>query len=68
MVEDGGIFVVNGDQALEAATKLGPGGDEALDELQDRLKRQGLDRLMRRAGARPGDVIRVGDVELEWVG
>jgi GTP-binding protein len=68
VVEDGGVFVIHGEQALEAAVKLGPGGDEALDELQDRLKRQGLDRLMRRAGARPGDVIRVGDVELEWVG
>ena len=56
------------DKAEEAAAKLGAAGDEALDELQERLKRQGLDRILRRAGARPGDPVRVGDVELEWTG
>ena len=68
VVEDGGVFVVRGERAEEAAAKLAEGGDEALDELQDRLRKQGLDRLMRRAGARPGDSLRVGDVELEWTG
>jgi GTP-binding protein len=68
VVEDGGVFVVSGERAEEAAVKLAQGGDEALDELQERLKRQGLDRLMRRAGARPGDSMRVGAVELEWTG
>jgi GTPase len=68
VVEDGGVYVVRGEKAKEAAAKLGAAGDDALDELQERLKRQGLDRLMRRAGARPGDPLRVGDVELEWTG
>jgi GTP-binding protein len=63
-----GVFVVRGHQAEADAWKLGEGGYEALDELQARLRRYGLDRVMRRAAARPGDRLRVGDVELEWHG
>jgi GTP-binding protein len=66
--EDDGVFVLRGAKAEEAAQKLGEAGYEALDELQERLRRLGLERLMRRAGARPGDRIRVGNVELEWQG
>lgn len=65
---DDGVFVVRGERAEEAALKLGEGGYEALDELQDRLRRMGLERVLRRAGARPGDKLRVGNVELEWHG
>jgi GTP-binding protein len=62
------VFVVRSRQAEEQAQKLGDGGYDALDELQQRLRRMGLERAMRRAGARPGDIVRVGDVELEWHG
>ncbi len=65
---DDGVFVVRGRRAEAAAYKLGAGGDEALDELQDRLRRMGLERAMRRAGASPGDRMRVGEVEMEWQG
>jgi GTP-binding protein len=65
---DEGVFEIRGDRAEEDALKLGEGGYEALDELQDRLKRMGLERGLRRAGARPGAVLRVGTVELEWHG
>ncbi len=63
-----GVYVVRGRKAEEAAYKLGAGGDEALDELQERLRRMGLERLMRRAGAQLGDRLRVGAVEMEWFG
>ncbi len=68
VVEEAGTFVVRGDKAEEAALKLGEGGYEALDELQERLKRLGLERLLRRAGARPGALLRVGSIEIEWQG
>lgn len=66
--QDGDEFVVRGARAEEAALKLGASGDEALDELQQRLRRMGLEKAMRRVGARPGDRVRVGDVEIEWYG
>jgi GTPase len=63
-----GVYVIHGEKAEADAFKLGRGGYEALDELQERLRRQGLERALRRAGARPGDKLRVGDVQLEWQG
>jgi len=65
---DDGVFVIKGRKAEEEAYKLGAGGYEALDELQERLRRMGLERVLRRAGAAPGARLRVGEVELEWHG
>jgi len=64
----GGVFVIRGERAEQDALKLGESGAEALDELQERLRRRGLEKVLRRAGARPGDRLRVGAVELEWHG
>jgi GTP-binding protein len=65
---EAGVFEVRGERAYQDALKLGEGGYEALDERQDRLKRMGLEKGLRRAGARPGAILRVGSVELEWHG
>jgi Obg family GTPase CgtA-like protein len=35
--------------------------------VQDRLRRMGIERALARAGAREGDTVRVGAVELEYV-
>ena len=40
---------------------------DALAYVRDRFRRLGVDRALLRAGARDGDVIRVGTVELEYV-
>ena len=66
-VEDG-VFVIRSERAELDALKLGEGGYEALDELQERLRRMGLEKGLRRAGAKPGDLLRVGGVVLEWHG
>jgi GTP-binding protein len=68
VAREDGVFVIHGEKAEQDALKLGGGGYEALDELQDRLRRQGLERVLRHAGARPGARLRVGAVELEWQG
>jgi GTP-binding protein len=68
IVEDGDVYVISGLRAESAALRLGESGEEALDELQDRLRRMGLAKAMRRLGARPGAVVRIGEVELEWHG
>ena len=66
--ERDGVFLIRGEKAEEDALKLGESGGEALDELQERLRRQGLEKVLRRAGARPGARLRVGGVEMEWQG
>jgi GTP-binding protein len=63
-----GVFVIRGERAEQDALMLGQSGNEALEELQSRLQRMGLDKGLRRAGAKLGDKIRVGSVELEWHG
>ena len=63
-----GVFEIRGERAEEDALKLGASGYEGLEELQDRLKHMGLEKGLRRAGARPGAHLRVGAVELEWYG
>ena len=41
--------------------------DEAIEYVQDRFRKMGVERALARAGAREGDVVRVGPVELEYV-
>jgi GTP-binding protein len=40
---------------------------EAHQYVQDRFRRMGVERALQRAGATEGDVVRIGDVELEYV-
>ena len=41
--------------------------DEALAYVQERFRRMGVERALQRAGAREGDLVRVGSVELDYV-
>lgn len=40
--------------------------DEAVRRFQRLLTRIGVDRALREAGVRPGDMVRIGEYELEW--
>ena len=68
--QEDGTFAILGNLAEREALKLGGSGEDALDELQDRLRKAGLERYLRRAGAKPGAVLHVGsgEVRLEWHG
>jgi GTP-binding protein len=41
--------------------------EEALQYVHDRFRRMGVERALERAGAREGDVVRIGQIELEYV-
>ena len=41
-------------------------GYRAADLVADRLSRLGVDDALREAGARPGDTVRIGDIEFEF--
>ena len=41
---------------------------EAVAYVQERFRRMGVERALARAGARDGDLVRIGPIELEYVG
>ena len=65
-VEDG--FRVEGERVMTFAEMMPVELEEGRQELWWRLSRWGVSAALRRAGARPGDRIRLGKVELEWPG
>ena len=61
-----GAFVVLGRPALRAVALSDLGNAAALVYAQGRLRRLGVDRALSRAGARPGDLVRIGTFEFEY--
>ena len=61
-----GTVVVHGRTAEWLAATLDADEPEAREELLDRLRRLGVQRELKRAGVRPRERIRIGDVELVW--
>jgi GTP-binding protein len=61
-----GAFVVKGRPAERAVALSDLTNAQALAFAQARLRRLGVDRALSRAGARPGDVVRVGTFEFEY--
>jgi GTPase len=61
-----GAFVVLGRPALRAVALSDLGNATALDYAQGRLRRLGVDKALSRAGARPGDLVRIGTYEFEY--
>jgi GTP-binding protein len=62
----GAAFVVTGEAPERAFLKLGVDSDEARAELGRRLRRMGVGKALERAGAAPGDRVKIGGSELTW--
>ena len=63
---EGGGWVVEGREAVRAVALSDLTRRDALDEAQRRLKRLGVDRALARAGAKPGDPVRIGGLAFEY--
>ena len=63
---DDGSFVVVGRPAERAVAVSDLTNPQALEYVQHRLRRLGVDRALARAGAREGDVVRVGAFSFEY--
>jgi GTP-binding protein len=61
-----GAWRVRGRMAERAVALADLTNTEAIAYVQQRLKRMGVERALARAGAREGDVVRIGDVELDY--
>jgi GTP-binding protein len=63
---EGGGFVVLGRQAERAVAVSDLTNVEALQFVQERLRRIGVDRALARAGAQEGDLVRIGGMTFEY--
>jgi len=64
---DDGAYVVLGRPAERAVAVNDLTNPQALEYVRHRLSRLGVDRALARAGARPGDIVRVGGFTFEYV-
>ena len=65
--DDDGAWRVSGRTAERVVAMADLTNIEALEYVQQRLRKMGVERALARAGAREGDVVRVGPVELDYV-
>ncbi len=63
---ENGAYRVIGDQPVVLVEMLALQSDESRAEVMRRLGRMGVAGALRRAGAREGDPVRFGDIELRW--
>jgi GTP-binding protein len=63
---EGAGFRVTGEHPVRLVEMLSLQSDESRAEAMRRLKRMGVVAALRRAGARDGDAVRFGAVELRW--
>ena len=61
-----GALVVLGRQAERAVAVSDLTDPQALDYVRGRLRRLGVDRALVRAGAREGDVVRIGSFTFDY--
>jgi GTPase len=65
--DDDGAWRVTGKSAERVVAMADLTNEEAVAYVQDRFRRMGVERALARAGAREGDTVRVGPVELEYI-
>ncbi len=65
--DDDGTWRVSGRAAERVVAMADLTNTEAIAYVQDRFRKMGVERALSRAGAREGDTVRVGPVELEFV-
>ena len=65
--DDDGAWRVSGRSAERVVAMADLTNIEAMEYVQYRLRTMGVERALARAGAREGDVVRIGPVELDYV-
>lgn len=63
---EGQAFRVSGRNVTRAVRMTDFSNEEAVSHFQDRLRRMGVMKALKRLGAKPGDAVIIGDVELEY--
>lgn len=66
VAREGGGFRVSGRRVERLVAMADLETDDGLAYLQRQLDRLGVDKALREAGVREGDLVRIGPFELEW--
>ena len=66
VARDGDAYVVSVRAAERIAALVDPGDWEARTQLMEQFRRMGVTSALEKAGARAGDLVRIGKLELEW--
>jgi len=64
--KEGDIFVVSAPKMASLAARMDLNNEEALSYIRRQCKRMGVSAVLKKAGAKPGDKVRLGEIELEW--
>lgn len=65
--KEGEVFILEGEEITRQVAMCDLENPEAVRRLQEYFARRGVDELLRAAGIKEGDTVRVGRVEFEWV-
>ena len=66
VTREGGAFRVQGDRVERLASGIDWDSPEAASYFQRHLSRSGIERELRSLGAKEGDTVRIGMLEMEW--
>ena len=66
MHKEGDTFVLDVPELERIAGKAGVTGAEIRWQLRGQLARLGVDKALGKAGVRPGDKVRCGNLEWDW--
>jgi GTP-binding protein len=66
ITEEDGAYVVRGPRPERWVRQTNFDNDEAVGFLADRLERLGVEEALAKAGAEPGDLVRIGTREFDW--
>jgi len=64
--KDGDTFVVASSRAERLIMRMDASSPEARSYLKKQFTRMGVTGALKRAGVKPGDVVRFGQIEMEW--
>lgn len=65
--DEDGAFRVEGERIEGFALRTDFENEEGVERLRDIFRKQGIARELRKAGIVPGEIVRIGESELEWL-
>jgi GTP-binding protein len=63
----GDVWVVAGEKPEQLVARTMWQYQDAVERVQRQMQSMGLLDALREAGVQPGDIVRIGDMELEWL-